>query len=114
MILSASDLIIFATLVLNALALVSGKQLQSNYLESSAGQEPDEASRDLLENADDPSSPALGYFNSARSLTTVMWDSRSPLAQHVFRAVRAVRRYSCMLIAWNAAFMCLMVLVFRE
>jgi len=128
MILSASDLVIFATLLLNALALVSGsgKGLptgRDRYMNSGAGQERDEASRGLLGDEDEdehssapaPSTSTSGSQPLSLALTsTAVWNSRSPLAQHLQRAALAVRRYSCILIGWNVSFLCLMVFVFRE
>ena len=122
MILAASDLIICVTLVLNGCALLSGKirnyQLEPLQGTLAARQEPDDETRELLDDdqddQDDSASPTLAYSTSTKPLTSVLLDSSSPLAQRALRAVQAIRRYSFLLIVWNVMFLCLMIFVFRE
>lgn len=121
MILAASDLIICVTLVLNGCALLSGKirnyQLEPLHGTLAARQEPDDETRELLDDQDDQddsASPTLAYSTSTKPLTSVLLDSSSPLAQRALRAVQAIRRYSFLLIVWNVMFLCLMIFVFRE
>jgi hypothetical protein len=117
MILSASDLIICVTLVLNGGALLSGKmrnQLAPLQGALVAGQEHDDETRELLDDQDDAASPTLAYSTSAKPLASVVLDSNGPLAQRALHAVQVIRRYSFLLIVWNAVFLCLMIFVFRE
>jgi len=119
MILAASDLIICVTLVLNGSALLSGKIRNYEPLQGTlaARQEPDDETRELLDDQDDQgdsASPTLAYSTSTKPLTSVLLDSSSPLAQRALRAVQAIRRYSFLLIVWNMMFLCLMIFVFRE
>ena len=118
MILSASDLVICVTLVLNGCALVSGKvrnyQLEPEQGSLAAGQGTDDETRELLDDQNDSTPPTLVYTTSAKPLTSALLDKSNPLAQRALSAVQAIRRYSFLLIVWNVMFLCLMIFVFRE
>ena len=103
---SPSDIVVFVTLSLNGMAMLSsGKNF--NTVDLSLHQENDE----LLDPAQDDVS-----MSPAKPLTTkvILDNAMYPIVKYVRLACQAVRRYSCILIMWNILFFFLMIIVFGE
>jgi hypothetical protein len=127
MILSASDICIAVTLVVNSLALLSSggkkrgttsaaaRERSAPELEayaSETGETEGEAEGENLDESESEFETLLPLHPALSPNWTA--DSRRSFAQKLQRLALTVRKYSCFLVLYNLLFFCLMVLVFRE
>jgi hypothetical protein len=116
MILSASDICIAVTLVVNSLALLSsgaGKNRATTSAAAALEAAPESEGENLDEGEGESEFETLLPLHPALSPNWTA-DSRRSFAQKLQRLALTVRKYSCFLVLYNALFLILMVFVFRE
>jgi hypothetical protein len=125
MLLSASDICITVTLVVNSLALLSSgvkkreratisatARESSSTLEALTFASESEAEGEILDEEESEFETLLPLHPALSPNWTA--DSRRSLAQKLHRLALTARKYSCFLVLYNLLFFCLMVFVFRE
>jgi hypothetical protein len=100
--LSLSDIIISVTLILNAGALLATKPASHE-----AGTQ--EEIEKLVDNLEAPSSPSE---NVTGSNTASVPQSKTSIPDRISYLLYGLRRFSCVLVMWNAVFFILMMFVF--
>lgn len=100
--LSLSDIIISVTLILNAGALLATKPMSHE-----AGTQ--EETEKLVQNLEAPSSPNENVTDSNMQPTP---QSKPGILDRISYLLYGLRRFSCVLVMWNAVFFILMMFVF--
>ena len=96
--LAFSDVVIGATLWLNALCLMSNGKL----------------SREDGELADNGFLSRVIRFTCKKSMQILNIDPQSEAIQRILHTIAGLRAYSFLIVIWNIIWVCLMVFVFRE
>lgn len=99
--LSLSDIIISATLIINAGALLATKPLQLNTEQGSM-----EEKESLV--ATDPENTLKGSEDGANSQS----QPKISIAERISFLLYGLRKFSCVIVMWNAVFFILMLFVF--